>query len=141
MAVLAVGGGVTAPDLLVVWLAVPLVALLVTYVVMLGLGLWLPESGYFAGSVGAVLVFSLAVDGVGRALAVGLRRSTASPLVGPARAVLPRGALDPFAAVSATVWLRLALAVAVLGALAAVARRRPRAAEHTFPFALGGGLR
>lgn len=154
---LVVYGSVTAPEVLVLWLTVPLVATLVTYVVMLALGLWLPDSGYFAGSAGAVVVFALAVDGIGRALAVGLGRPFAAS-VGLTRAVDAAllGLVEtPFTAVSTAVWFRLAFAVAVIGLLTALARRWPRAAErglelttvatvlvaaNTFLLALGGGL-
>lgn len=152
--VLVVGGDVTAPTLLVGWLVVPLLASLVTYVVMIGMGLWLPDAGYFGGLPGAVVVFALAVDGIGRALAFGVGGAAASP-AGLDTLAAALGYATPVTVVSAAVWLRLAAAIAVIGVLTALARRRPQAAErglelttvvaglvaaNTFLLTLGGGF-
>ncbi|MFB6080373.1 MAG: hypothetical protein ABEJ81_05190 [Haloferacaceae archaeon] len=153
---LVVHHGLAAPAFLAVWLSAPIVAAFVTYVLMFGLGVWMPDSGYFAGSAGAALVFALAIDGIGTALALAFRR-VVSPLGLPLGTNVPplSGIAHPLAVVVAIVWLRLILAVAVLGGLAALDRRRPTVAErglelatvatgvvaaNTFLVALGGGF-
>lgn len=152
-AVLVVHAGVTAPERLVVWLVAPVVAAVVTYVVMIGLGLCMPNSGYFAGTTGAAVTFGLALDGIGTALAFGFGMAVVSP-PGPLGA-LP-GPIPPALIVAwALVWLRLVVAVGAIGVLSALERRRPAAAErglelltvvcvavaaNTYLLALGGGL-
>lgn len=157
--VLAVHAGAAGPRLLVVWLVVPIVASLVTYVLMIGLGLLMPDTGYFARSLGAVVIFGLALDGVGTALALafGFGPGVGAPIgfpVGPA-AVLPLSLTRPLTVAGVAVWLRLVVAVSVLGLLAAINRWRPAAAErglelatvasivvaaNTFLFVLAGGF-
>lgn len=154
-AALAARAGVVAPERFAVWLLVPILAGVVTYLLMLGLGLWLPELGYFAGPTGAAVLFGLALDGIGTALAFGFGERIAAPvslLPGPA-AVLPLPGGHPLAVAWAVVWLRLAVGIGALGVLAALGRWRPAAAErglelatlvsvvvaaNTFLFALGG---
>lgn len=157
MTVLFVRGGLHTPALLALWLAVPIVAVLVTYVMLIGFGLWMPNSGYFAGSAAVAVTFALALDGIGTAIAFGVGEQVAPP-VGLSRAVdalLPAGVADPLAVVWVTVWLRLVIAVAVISALTALGRRQPRVAErgldlatvvtgvvaaNTFLGVLGGGF-
>lgn len=154
-AALVVRGAVIAPVVLAVWLAVPLVAALATAVVLVGLGLWLPDAGYFADAAGAVVIFGLVLDGTGTALAFGFGNRIASPLRFPVGVIDPLlgGGAHPLAVAWAVVLVRLALGVAVLLGLTALDRTRPAAAErglelatvltavvaaNTFLFALGG---
>lgn len=155
--VLVVRGIGVAPEVLVAWLAVPLVAAVVTYVVMIGLGLWMPDCGYFAGSAGAAVTYGLAIDGIATALAFGFGARIAAPIGFPVvvEAVPVDWLTQSMAVVWATVWLRLVFAVALLLALTAIDRWRPAVAErglelttvltavvaaNTFLFALGGGF-
>ena len=156
-AALVVRGAVVAPTVLAGWLAVPLVAALATYVVLIGLGLWLPDAGYFAGTAGAAVVFGLVLDGAGTALAFGLGNRIASPIGVPVGAIDPLvgGGAHPLVVAWAVVWVRLVVAVAVLVGLTALDRARPRVAErglelatvasvavaaNTFLFAVGGWM-
>lgn len=157
--------GTVAPERLAVWLLVPVMAGAATGLLMIGLGLWLPELRYFAGGTGAAVLFGLTLDGIGTALAFGFGTRIGAPvgllpgadavLPVPAGTPLPVPAGTPLAVASALVWLRLAVGIGALGLLTALAGRRPAAAErglelatvvsvvvaaNTFLFALGRGI-
>ncbi|MFB6302331.1 MAG: hypothetical protein ABEH78_05660 [Haloferacaceae archaeon] len=142
-ATLVLRGGV-APVWVAVWLVVPILAALLTYALLIGLGLWLPESWYFSGSMGATVTFGLATDGVGTALAFAMGTRIATPVrlplgpetlpLGPGTA-LPGPVSYPMAVAGAVIWTRLVVAVGVILFLTVVDRWRPAAAERTLELA------
>lgn len=129
---LVVRGGLADPRVLALWAAVPLLAVLVAYATLLALGVCFPEPAYFAGIVGAVVVFGCAVDGITTALVVELGGGSVSLALPALAGDDPRSLTDlhPLLLPGTLVWSRLALGVATLVGLELLDRTRPRLAER-----------
>lgn len=130
--ILVLVGGASMPlTQLLSWLVTPVVALVVTYVALLALGLWLPRTAAFVGTAGGVVIFGATLDAVATGLAIALG-DPAFVLTAPlAPSLAALGGFSPTAvAVWADVWIRLLAAVAVLGGLAFVSRSRRSLAEY-----------
>jgi uncharacterized membrane protein len=139
---LVVQGGLADPRVLALWVAVPLLAVLVAYATLLALGVCFPEPAYFAGVVGAVVVFGCTVDGVATALVVELGAGSVSLALPAVAGGDPRSlaALHPLVLPGVLVWSRLALGVAALVGLELLNRTRPRLADRALAAATVGSV-
>lgn len=139
---LIVDRGIASPTRLILWVAVPVVAVVVTYCLLLSLGLWLPNPAYFAGFAGGIVIFGAAVEAITTALALGVGDRAASPLVLTLTTQLTQLGwfTAPVAIVGLAVWLRLTFGIAVLVALEFLERSYPGLAERGLKIATVGSL-
>ncbi|MFB6169574.1 MAG: hypothetical protein ABEJ06_00350 [Haloarculaceae archaeon] len=139
---LIVQRGITSPTRLVLWVAVPVVSVVVTYCLLLSLGLWLPNPAYFAGFAGGIVIFGAAVEAITTAVALGVGGQPATPVVLTLTTRLADlgGLAVPVALVAVAVWLRLAVGVAVVVGLELLDRSHPVLAERGLKAATVGSL-
>lgn len=132
LVLLIIEAGLASPTGLMVWVAIPVAAMVVTYVLVFSLGIWLPNPVYFAGVTGAAVIFGVVVDGLATALSLGLGTRVASPaLLALTELVAQFGPVTaPLALVGLTLWLRLIAGIAVLVVLEFVERSHPVLAER-----------
>lgn len=142
LVLLIVQQGVVSPTRLVLWVAAPMVAVVVTYGLLVCLGLWLPGPAYFAGFAGGLILFGAALEAITLALAFGLEGDVTSPIavaLATNVAWLGPGAV-PLLALVFAVWVRLAFGVGVLVVLEALRRPHPVLAERGLKVATVGTL-
>lgn len=126
-----VGGASMSVAQLLSWLVAPVVALVVTYVALISLGLWLPRTAAFVGTAGGVVLFGAALDAVVTGLAISLGAPSVVLTAAIAPSLAAMGDVSPTAVtVWADVWIRLLVAVGVLGGLALMSRSRRSLAEY-----------
>lgn len=135
---LIVHAGAMSPRTLFVWGLIPVVAGILTYLILIALGLWMPSPTYFAGAAGVVVIYGVTLNGIVAALALELGgQAPPTWLVELASQVARSQWISyPLALITGAIWVRLAIGIAVIRGLALLGRSHQVAAERGLDIAI-----